>query len=75
MARPDEVAQFIALRDELSGKNSVHRDSNGFRKILVLLTRSGKVGGCGADVPLAPLAGAHRQRGHGLHAWCTGVCL
>lgn len=38
-----EVSELKALRDRMSGKNTLTRDANGFRKIILVLTRVGKV--------------------------------
>ncbi|GAV88692.1 DUF1620 domain-containing protein/PQQ_2 domain-containing protein [Cephalotus follicularis] len=43
LASPDEVAAIQAMRLKSSEKSKMTRDRNGFRKLLVVLTRAGKV--------------------------------
>ncbi|XP_066361981.1 uncharacterized protein [Miscanthus floridulus] len=43
LANADEVAAIQALRLKSSEKNKMTRDHNGFRKLLVVLTKAGKV--------------------------------
>jgi ER membrane protein complex subunit 1 len=43
LANADEVAAIQALRLKSSEKNKMTRDHNGFRKLLIVLTKAGKV--------------------------------
>ncbi|TVU16923.1 hypothetical protein EJB05_32927 [Eragrostis curvula] len=43
LANTDEVAAIQALRLKSSEKNKMTRDHNGFRKLLIVLTKAGKV--------------------------------
>ncbi|KAJ8486416.1 hypothetical protein OPV22_018901 [Ensete ventricosum] len=43
LASPDEVAAIQAIRLKSSEKNKMTRDHNGFRKLIIVLTRAGKV--------------------------------
>ncbi|KAM0057186.1 putative ER membrane protein complex subunit 1 [Helianthus debilis subsp. tardiflorus] len=43
LATPDEVAAIQQIRLQSSQKNKMTRDHNGFRKLLILLTRAGKL--------------------------------
>ena len=40
---PEEASELIALRDSLSTKNQPLRDGNGFRRIILALSSSGKL--------------------------------
>ncbi|CAL9160680.1 uncharacterized protein LOC135634952 [Musa acuminata AAA Group] len=43
LASPDEVAAIQAIRLKSFEKNKMTRDHNGFRKLIIVLTRAGKV--------------------------------
>lgn len=43
LASPDDVAAIQALRLKSSGMSKMTRDHNGFRKLLIVLTRAGKL--------------------------------
>ncbi|KAJ8485685.1 hypothetical protein OPV22_018170 [Ensete ventricosum] len=43
LANPDEVAAIQAIRLKSFEKNKMTRDHNGFRKLIIVLTRAGKV--------------------------------
>lgn len=43
LASPDELATIQAIRLKNSEKNKMTRDHNGFRKLIIVLTRAGKV--------------------------------
>ncbi|CAN1218754.1 ER membrane protein complex subunit 1 [Linum perenne] len=43
LANPDDMAAIQALRMKSSGKSKMTRDHNGFRKLLIVLTKAGKV--------------------------------
>ncbi|WOL17489.1 ER membrane protein complex subunit 1 [Canna indica] len=43
LASPDEMAAIQAIRLKSSEKNKMTRDHNGFRKLIIVVTRAGKV--------------------------------
>lgn len=43
LATPDDMAAIQAMHLKSSGRNKMTRDHNGFRKLIIVLTRSGKV--------------------------------
>ncbi|KAJ4835803.1 hypothetical protein Tsubulata_045038 [Turnera subulata] len=43
LASPEEIVAIQAMRLKSSGKSKMTRDHNGFRKLLIVLTRAGKV--------------------------------
>ncbi|CAI0441349.1 unnamed protein product [Linum tenue] len=43
LASPDDMAAIQSLRLKASGKSKMTRDHNGFRKLLIVLTKAGKV--------------------------------
>ncbi|KAL4590742.1 hypothetical protein LXL04_003684 [Taraxacum kok-saghyz] len=43
LATPDEIATIQKTRLQSSGKSKMTRDHNGFRKLLIVLTKSGKL--------------------------------
>ncbi|KAL2651139.1 hypothetical protein R1flu_019267 [Riccia fluitans] len=43
LASPEELAAVQALRLQSSDKNKMFRDHNGFRKLIIVLTKAGKV--------------------------------
>ncbi|XP_071704847.1 uncharacterized protein [Rutidosis leptorrhynchoides] len=43
LATPDEIAEIQKIRLQSSEKSKMTRDHNGFRKLLIVLTRSGKL--------------------------------
>ncbi|XP_057779297.1 uncharacterized protein LOC130997883 [Salvia miltiorrhiza] len=43
LATPDDVAAIQKMRLQSSGKTKMTRDRNGFRKLLIVLTRAGKL--------------------------------
>ncbi|XP_047329563.1 ER membrane protein complex subunit 1 [Impatiens glandulifera] len=43
LATPDEVAEIQKIRLQSSGKSKMTRDHNGFRKLLIVLSKSGKI--------------------------------